>query len=323
MKTKKLSLLIMTLLISQMFISISSAEPMSFRGYVYYGSEIVQPEQVIANIDGNEYYADVSTGIYGYYAFDFEANLGDVISFDVVYSGYTYEAVRIHTIKKPVNKNFNLTIDDTINLKPYTPSGPTPVDDATNQDINVDLSWSGGDPNGDNVTYTIYFGTSSTSIPLVKENHSDTSYDPGALIYNKMYYWQILAIDEYGEEAEGPIWQFKTKSASPPPSPGDDDDDVVTGDDDDFVDPGGNLLPIAVATVDVNTGPPGLVCNFDASGSSDPEETDLNYTWDFDDGTIGYGETIAHTFSSVGVYEVMLTVEMQVVQRIPLMILLS
>jgi len=47
---------------------------------------------------------------------------------------------------------------------------------------------------------------------------------------------------------------------------------------------------------------------FSAEESTDTDGTITNYTWTFDDGTIGYGETITHTYSVADTYVVTLTV---------------
>ncbi|HET7088802.1 MAG TPA: PKD domain-containing protein [Anaerolineae bacterium] len=52
----------------------------------------------------------------------------------------------------------------------------------------------------------------------------------------------------------------------------------------------------------------GLTCNFDASGSSDPDGTITSYAWDFGDGTAGSGTTASHTYAAAGTYNVTLTV---------------
>jgi len=48
---------------------------------------------------------------------------------------------------------------------------------------------------------------------------------------------------------------------------------------------------------------------FNASASYDLNGYIVNYTWDFDDGSIGNGEVVTHTYTEVGDYEVTLTVE--------------
>lgn len=48
--------------------------------------------------------------------------------------------------------------------------------------------------------------------------------------------------------------------------------------------------------------------SFDASASTDSDGSITGYLWDFDDGNTGTGQTIDHTFSTPGEYEVTLTV---------------
>jgi len=45
------------------------------------------------------------------------------------------------------------------NNPPNVPSNPEPSNGSTNVYISVDLNWTGGDPDGDPVTFDIYFGT--------------------------------------------------------------------------------------------------------------------------------------------------------------------
>jgi hypothetical protein len=52
----------------------------------------------------------------------------------------------------------------------------------------------------------------------------------------------------------------------------------------------------------------GLSCQFDASGSSDPDGSVQGYQWEFGDGTQGSGKTTNHSFDTAGTYQVTLTV---------------
>ena len=97
----------------------------------------------------------------------------------------------------------------TANNPPYVPHDPIPPDGDTDVVIGIDLRWTGGDPDGDLVTYDVYFNTSSPP-SQVAWNQSGVTYDPGLLDYETTYYWRIVAWDDFGASTEGPIWSFTT-----------------------------------------------------------------------------------------------------------------
>jgi hypothetical protein len=105
------------------------------------------------------------------------------------------------------------------NNPPSAPSNPSPADGATEVAVTANLSWSGGiDPDGDPVTFDVYFGT--TNPPPLVGNQAAASYDPpGDLNYSADYYWQIVAKDDRGGETPGPVWSFSTEGLpNNPPS---------------------------------------------------------------------------------------------------------
>ena len=67
---------------------------------------------------------------------------------------------------------------------------------------------------------------------------------------------------------------------------------------------GGNLPPTAAFTF----GCTDLSCSFNGSGSGDPENGPLSYSWNFGDGSSGSGATVNHTYASGGTRNVTLTV---------------
>ena len=69
-----------------------------------------------------------------------------------------------------------------------------------------------------------------------------------------------------------------------------------------------NQSPTASFTATPTSGIAPLAVSFNASSSSDSDGSITSYTWDFKDGATGNGETVNHTFSSIGSYNVKLTV---------------
>ena len=99
------------------------------------------------------------------------------------------------------------------NDPPNTPKNPNPANGTTNVPINKVLSWTGGDPDGDTVKYSVYFGTTNPP-SKVTTNQSSTSYNPGTMSANATYYWKIVAWDSFAASTIGPLWHFTTSVAT-------------------------------------------------------------------------------------------------------------
>jgi len=69
-----------------------------------------------------------------------------------------------------------------------------------------------------------------------------------------------------------------------------------------------NQDPTAAFTVTPDSGDTGTDFVFDASGSSDPEESTLTFDWDFGDGDGASGESVTKSFTNPSTYAVTLTV---------------
>jgi len=97
------------------------------------------------------------------------------------------------------------------NSPPDMPFAPLPTDGWVIQDLDLDPSWSGSDPDGDTVTYDVYFeAKDETPDVLVSDDQAGLSYDPGTLAPSTRYYWRIVAQDVHGAIAAGPVWSFIT-----------------------------------------------------------------------------------------------------------------
>ena len=114
----------------------------------------------------------------------------------------------------PYENNVNVIL----NQPPNIPSDPNPSDGETDVNLEADLSWTCSDPEEDPLTYDVYFGIISPP-PLVSSNQTASFYDPGTLDYDTIYYWMIVAWDDFGSNNTGPIWSFTTGSNSPPDAP--------------------------------------------------------------------------------------------------------
>jgi len=98
------------------------------------------------------------------------------------------------------------------NREPNTPSNPSPSNNATNQPLTVTLSWNCSDPDGDALTYDVYFGTSSNPTTEISNNQSGKTFSKNNLSAGTMYFWKVVAKDSKGATTEGPVWKFTTSS---------------------------------------------------------------------------------------------------------------
>jgi hypothetical protein len=97
------------------------------------------------------------------------------------------------------------------NLRPNLPASPAPADNSIYQSVDVNLSWSGGDPDGDSVTYDVFLEANDiTPNNLVCSGVTKALCDPGMLNEGTHYYWKVIARDEHGATRAGPVWDFDT-----------------------------------------------------------------------------------------------------------------
>jgi PKD repeat protein len=230
------------------------------------------------------------------------------LNYNMVYTWY----VNVTDGSTWTNKTFSFTVEnDPTNDLPIADFSISPTDPTT--DDTISFNDASTDTDGSITSWSWDFGDGDTSTQQNPTYQYSTSGD---------YSVTLTVTDDDG--ATNSITKVITVNQG---GSGDDDDDVTPpGDDDDDSSSGGgsgssggggggipapsNQAPTAAATVDLNTGTPGLTCTFDASASEDTDGTIVEYYWDFDDGTTETTdqETITHTFTNSGSYAVMLTV---------------
>lgn len=90
---------------------------------------------------------------------------------------------------------------------PGAATNPSPAWGATGVNYNADLTWTAG---AGATSHDVYFGT--TNPPPFKQNQSGTTYDPGSMLGNQLYYWRIDEKNGVGTTT-GTVWNFTTGAA--------------------------------------------------------------------------------------------------------------
>jgi len=94
---------------------------------------------------------------------------------------------------------------------PAQATNPSPADGATNQSINVDLSWTAG---SGATSHDVYFGTDPTpDSGEFQGNQAGTTFDPATLANDTTYYWRIDEVGP-GGTTTGNVWSFTTEAVA-------------------------------------------------------------------------------------------------------------
>ena len=103
------------------------------------------------------------------------------------------------------------------NNPPNPPTFEDPLNGETGEWLCTALRWGGSDPDGDAITYDVYFGPTSPP-PLVSANQVSDVYILPGLQTATTYRWRIVVRDEHGAERTGDEWFFTTKATNVPPT---------------------------------------------------------------------------------------------------------
>lgn len=99
-----------------------------------------------------------------------------------------------------------------VNLPPYKPDNPVPVNGVSNVSLSTKLMWAGGDPNGDDLTYEVYLDT--VNPPQLVASVFDNNFTAQNLPHSTVHFWKVVSGD--GElTSESPVWTFTTTGIPP------------------------------------------------------------------------------------------------------------
>jgi len=152
---------------------------------VYFGTSS-DPALVATNVSGNKYTVTLTHGgVYHWHVMTTDAN--GVTSPDIV------------TVW-----NFD------VNSNPNAPKVPKPDSASVGKSCTPTLTWTGTDPEGDDLTYDVYLDTAAVP-KLSAAGLPSASYSPAiALLPFTVYYWKVVAHDPYGGSATSNVWKFTT-----------------------------------------------------------------------------------------------------------------
>lgn len=95
------------------------------------------------------------------------------------------------------------------NHAPFTSILVSPDSDSEIDAGAISLSWTGGDPDPDDILiFELFFGESETP-PLLEAEITASSFEID-VVSGKTYYWKVNTIDESGVKTIGQIWNFTT-----------------------------------------------------------------------------------------------------------------
>ncbi|MFH0881908.1 MAG: hypothetical protein V2A56_02905 [bacterium] len=111
----------------------------------------------------------------------------------------------VHKISSPL---WSFKTSEIPNNAPNTPGSPAPSSNTTGVSMLPELSWSATDPDEDELTFDLFFGTTSNP-PLFKLDLDTTTYSLGNSGFAVTYFWKIAASDGI-DVTTSPVWSFTT-----------------------------------------------------------------------------------------------------------------
>lgn len=105
---------------------------------------------------------------------------------------------------------FELEPIEEINQSPTVPELLTPLDNAENLSLNVNLTWESTDAEDDELTYKIILRNDITNEVIIYEDITTPSYTLTGLNYSTKYFWQVSVSDGINTDVNSLIRSFRT-----------------------------------------------------------------------------------------------------------------
>jgi dipeptidyl aminopeptidase/acylaminoacyl peptidase len=124
-----------------------------------------------------------------------------------------FQGVNFKNKNQVVSVVFEMSDDDSLNSPPSVPVLLSPVDNAVDQQLSIDLTWNSTDADSlDVLKYTLVvkndFDTNIIKIKDLEDKH----YFLENLKFGVTYYWQITVTDGINPEVNSPVFRFRTST---------------------------------------------------------------------------------------------------------------
>lgn len=140
-----------------------------------------------------------------------DAPIGDY-SVKAEYSGYVtnYQGINLKNDGQIVSVVFEMSDDSSLNSSPSIPILVSPADNAVEQPLSLNLSWTCTDPDSDSLKYDLILKNANNTIVQNITDIKVKNYNVTNLQYNNTYFWQVAVSDGVNPKVFSETRQFKT-----------------------------------------------------------------------------------------------------------------
>lgn len=145
----------------------------------------------------------------GYFVFD--KVLVGKYSFQAQKEGYTAKfEPAVVTVNDEIQIVFELEIATANNKPPEIPVLTAPLDNAKNQGLTINLTWTATDAESDPLTYTVMVRNGTTDVITTYSDIKTTNLSISGLSYSTKYYWQVASSDAINKPSNSITSSFTT-----------------------------------------------------------------------------------------------------------------
>ena len=131
----------------------------------------------------------------------------------------THYSYKIRAFSGSTYSDYSNEVVQVTDRAPGIPYGPLPAAGSSDVPIDTSLDWFADDPDGDILSYDLYFGTTNEP-PLKYPGLSTSDKALSGLLESTTYYWKVVAKDNHGGATPGPVWSFTTTDNTVIPASG-------------------------------------------------------------------------------------------------------